>query len=128
MYNDAENWLWLSWYVGTWFYYGNSAVMTSVGASPPRLATGLVGYPNPFRPATTLAFELVEPTRVGLRVYDVSGRSIRTLRRGDLAEPGRHEVIWDGRDDSGRRVAAGVYFVRLQAGPRGETRRLVRLR
>ena len=72
-------------------------------------------FPNPAAPHTTLRFTLADPGPVRLQVFDVAGRRLRGL----VAEPlsaGRHERIWDGRDDQGRRVAPGTYFVRLEAG------------
>lgn len=59
-----------------------------------------------------------DPAKTGmvrLRIYDVAGRLVRTLADG--AHPaGRHEVVWNGTDHAGRRVAAGVYFARLDSG------------
>jgi flagellar hook assembly protein FlgD len=56
---------------------------------------------------------------VSLRVFDVSGRSVRTLAKGPV-EAGSWSATWDGRDESGRRAAAGVYIARLrtQSGAR----------
>jgi len=58
---------------------------------------------------------------------DVGGRRVRTLARGALAA-GAHRLEWDGRDAAGRPVAAGVYFVRAEAGDARATRRFVRVR
>ncbi|MBZ0268004.1 agmatine deiminase family protein [bacterium] len=70
--------------------------------------------PNPFRNTTTFAFELRTPDHVSLEVFDVRGARVRTLV--DAVRPGgRHEIVWDGRSDSGARLAAGTYFFRLQA-------------
>ena len=52
-----------------------------------------------------------------LTIYDVSGRRVRVLRDGLVEKAGRHEAFWNGRDDSGREVAAGVYVCRMEAGP-----------
>jgi flagellar hook assembly protein FlgD len=72
-------------------------------------------YPNPFNPATTIAFEVPVAGRVHLAVYDARGALVRTLVDGALpAGPWREQ--WDGRDQRGRAVASGVYFVRLAAG------------
>jgi flagellar hook assembly protein FlgD len=60
-------------------------------------------------------------------VYDVAGRIVRTLADGTLAS-GRHEQTWDGRDEAGKTVAAGVYFVRLDADDVHERRSMVLLR
>lgn len=83
--------------------------------------------PNPFNPATTIAFELAAPGEVSITVYDVSGRMIRSLVNGHLPA-GLHEVSWNGRDRSGATVASGVYFYRLMSGEILETRKMVLLR
>lgn len=76
-------------------------------------------YPNPFNPATTVRFSLPEKRVVDLVVFDVRGVLVRRLFAGSL-EAGEHELRWDGRDDSGKPVASGLYLLRLQAG--GEVR------
>lgn len=72
-------------------------------------------YPNPFNPATEFSFALPEPQRVELAVFNVAGRRVATLKN-ELLPAGRHQVIWNGRDDAGQRLASGVYFYRLRAG------------
>ncbi len=78
--------------------------------------------PNPFNPSTTIAFDLPAPGRVGLRVYDASGRLVRTLAAGIVLPAGRGSLDWDGRDEGGRPVAAGIYICRLEAGAHRESR------
>ena len=68
--------------------------------------------PNPFRLRTRVSFRLVQSDHVNLRIYDVAGRLVSTLVEG-RTEAGEHHVLWEGRNTSGKRVAAGVYFVRL---------------
>jgi PKD repeat protein len=80
--------------------------------------------PNPFNPITTIHFELPTATRVRLQVYDISGRLVRTLLNGESLGAGRQEVIWYGKNDSGRQVAAGVYFYHLNAGSFQDTKRM----
>jgi hypothetical protein len=81
-------------------------------------------YPNPFNPQTTIAFDLPNQTAVRLRVFDVSGRLVRSLVDGDITSEGRNEAVWNGRDDTGRRVASGTYFYRLEAGEYSQTKRM----
>ncbi|MCU0606577.1 MAG: hypothetical protein MUF78_03980 [Candidatus Edwardsbacteria bacterium] len=71
--------------------------------------------PNPFRQATTFAFDVPVEGPVRLALYNVAGQRVRTLVDGTLPA-GRHTARWDGRDDRGRRAAAGVYCCRLAAG------------
>ncbi len=67
--------------------------------------------PNPFNPATSILFETTAGGPVRLSVADLTGR--RVLERELLVGPGRQAVRWDGRDDAGRPVAAGIYLYRL---------------
>ncbi len=82
--------------------------------------------PNPSRATTTLRFDLPSARTVELAIYSVEGRLVRRLVHG-TREPGRHAAVWDGRDDTGRPTAPGVYLARLVAGPDAATHRLVRL-
>jgi Ca-activated chloride channel homolog len=70
-------------------------------------------YPNPFNPSTTIRFELPTDGHVTLKIYDLSGRLVKTLLSGDQYA-GAHTAVWDGSDDAGRKVAAGVYFYQLE--------------
>jgi len=69
--------------------------------------------PNPFSDAISIHYVLPQRTRATLTVFSTAGRRIRTLSQGERAA-GQHMVSWDGRDDSGTRVPAGVYWVRLK--------------
>jgi hypothetical protein len=71
--------------------------------------------PNPFANTTAIAFSLAHEVDVDMRVYDLAGRVVRTVLEQQLG-PGRHQVMWDGRDDAGRRVSHGIYMLRLRAG------------
>jgi flagellar hook assembly protein FlgD len=87
----------------------------------------LSSVPNPFVISTTIRYEVPPGSnRVRLRVMNAAGRVVRTLvnaRSGD----GRRTVVWDARDDSGDRVAVGVYFFRLEARDHAVTHRVVHL-
>jgi hypothetical protein len=82
--------------------------------------------PNPFRGAARLAYALARPGEVDLRVFDLRGRSVRTLERAHRPA-GRHVATWDGRDASDAPAPAGLYFLRLETGGETLTRRLVKL-
>ncbi len=85
-------------------------------------------YPNPFNPTTRLGFHIAEFGFVELTIYDVTGRTVKTLVQEKLS-PGRYEVQWDGTDDAGQRVASGVYLYRLVVDHRHvQTRKMVLLR
>jgi hypothetical protein len=80
--------------------------------------------PHPFRPGGVILFDLAARGRTRLEVLRTDGRRVRSLWSAALAA-GTHRVHWDGRDDSGRDVASGVYLLRLQAGAESSTQRLV---
>ena len=96
--------------------------------SPPRPMAMLVN--NPLRSGeATIEFTLTRADRVEVRVYDVTGRLMRTLADRPFS-PGEHAIRWDGIDDRGQRVPHGVYFTQtrfLDSGYR-DTRKLVVLR
>lgn len=79
-------------------------------------------YPNPFNPSTTIEFSLAKRGPVSLEVFDVLGRSVKSLVAGTLAA-GVHKVTFDAS-----RLASGVYFYKLHAGDFTRTRKLILLR
>ena len=103
------------------------ATLPTPVASSPRANRLEANVPNPFNPSTTIGYQIAQSGRATLRVYDVSGRLVRTL--ADRAhDAGIYQVRWNGADDTGRPVASGVYFYRLQSGNFSETRRMVLLK
>jgi len=84
-------------------------------------------WPQPARGWARIAYALGQEAEASLAVYDTAGRRVALLDSG-RREAGRRELSWDGRDDAGRRLPAGVYLVRLDAEERSFTRKLVLLR
>ena len=89
----------------------------------------LPNYPNPFNPETWVPFSLSEESEVRIDIYDMNGRSVRTLELGRL-DAGDYTSrsnagYWDGRNALGERVASGVYFYKMTAGSFTQMRRLV---
>jgi hypothetical protein len=83
--------------------------------------------PNPFTHRTTISYQLSTATRVTLKAYDASGRLVRTFAE-QTQQPGHYSVVWDGHDDAGRHLAAGVYFVRFEAADYARAMKAVLLR
>jgi hypothetical protein len=101
---------------------GDCSVL-SVG-SPPRHPDAIRAAPNPFLSATRLRFTVPAAGPARLDVFDLAGRRVRALWDGPLGE-GEHELSWDGRDGSGRRVPAGLYLYRLTAAGQSVTGRVL---
>ena len=73
--------------------------------------------PNPFNAQVVVSIEMAASGLAQLDIYDVRGRRVRRLVAGTSVLPaGPHEYRWDGRNEDGRAVSSGVYFVRLSAG------------
>ena len=84
-------------------------------------------YPNPFNPMTTVRFGLKARSAVSLRIFDPAGRLVRTLV-DEPRDAGHYTEEWDGRDNSSRTVASGVYFYKLEADVFKETKKMILLR
>jgi hypothetical protein len=87
----------------------------------------LGGVPNPSTGATSIRFTLARPAEARIDLFDAGGRLILPLLRSRLGA-GSHSAVWDGRDSEGRRVASGVYYIRLAAGGRQDGGTIVLLR
>ena len=98
-----------------------------VVSEEPLIDPYLVAGPNPFNPKTEIRFGLRHSGHASMTVFDVRGRKVVQLLSEPL-EAGHHAVTWTGRDDHGRGVASGVYFVRLSSGRTQLTQRMLLLR
>jgi hypothetical protein len=87
---------------------------------------GMVTYPVPFVAGISIALDSPGSASANATVYDVRGARVREVWNGRLIN-GRTIVAWDGNDDQGRPVAAGVYFVRATAGSHSAVQKIVRL-
>lgn len=88
------------------------------------LAVRLDAFPNPARLGTSLTFTLTRSSLCEITVYDCQGRALRRLLSRDLPA-GEHRLLWDGRDEQGRRQASGQYIARLTAGGRAGAAKFV---
>lgn len=84
-------------------------------------------YPNPFNPSTTIKYSLANEALVSLDIYNVKGQKVRRLING-IQTHGAHTVLWDGRDESGRSVASGIYNYRLTLDKQQIERRMLLLK
>jgi len=95
------------------FFVSHTATHVSESPEKPEAFALLSNYPNPFNPTTTISFDLPKDGFVVLKIYDITGRLVRVLvQEQKLA--GAHSVLWDGLDDAGQKVAAGVYLYQIE--------------
>lgn len=99
---------------------GTNAVLpgtpTALRFYPPR--------PNPLSTGATFGFDLPQPARVDLAIYDLSGRRVATLAAGEMGA-GRHAEFWNARSERGGRVPAGIYFASFATAGLSKTVRVV---
>lgn len=84
-------------------------------------------HPNPFNPQTAIGFSLPRSATVTIDIYNLLGETVRTLVSQTMP-PGKHTVVWDGRDDTGGEVSSGVYFYRLRADNFSATKKMLLVR
>ncbi|MBN2102934.1 putative Ig domain-containing protein [bacterium] len=97
------------------------------GAKIPDVFALKQNYPNPFNPVTTIAFDLPEPCRVQIEIYNMRGKRCVTLLDREYSA-GSHQAVWDGRNESGRMVTSGIYLYRIRAGAFQGLKKLILVR
>ncbi len=98
----------------------------------PEASQLLQNYPNPFNPETWMPYQLAKPAYMRIRIYDPSGRLVRTLdlgyRGAGFYTSHTEAAYWDGRNETGERVSSGLYFYQLQTDHFSAMRRMVILK
>ena len=92
----------------------------------------LPNYPNPFNPETWIPFELSQDSEVSVTIYNVAGTPVRSisvgyLQAGSYVRQSR-AVYWDGKTDTGERVASGTYFYTLRTEGYTSTQKMIILK
>lgn len=116
-------------YVGTSAPFLDVAYTLPLSVGEPASVRGRVlpASPNPFRLSTSIRFELSQAASVRLEIFDVRGARVAVLREGNNLPAGGHATTWDGRDHTGRLAPPGIYLVRLEAGGKNWSGRVVRI-
>jgi hypothetical protein len=105
----------------------NTAMNKSGNPETPAVTRLLPNAPNPFNPQTEIRFELAKAGQARLTIYDVTGRRVKTMHNGHL-DSGPHSLVWQGRDDGGRAVASGVYYLRMDTAEGVQHRKMMLLK
>jgi flagellar hook assembly protein FlgD len=80
--------------------------------------------PNPFRQITNIKFQIPRSGQVSLKIYNSAGQLVKVLADG-YQTAGEHSIMWDGRNDRSIIVAEGIYFCRLEAEGKVETKKMI---
>lgn len=99
-----------------WFEMKTAVANPGLAAHPAATSYRLMqNYPNPFNPETIIQYQLPEAGQVTLKIYNLLGQQVRMLI--EQSQPaGVYRQMWNGRDDSGKMVPAGIYFYHLKSG------------
>jgi hypothetical protein len=81
-------------------------------------------YPNPFNPKTTISFNMPKSGFANLSIYNAKGQLVKTLTNG-MTKAGDNKIVWEGTDNNGSRVSSGLYFYKLSANGKTETRKMM---
>ena len=81
-------------------------------------------FPNPFNAETRIRFDLPATAATRLVIFNALGQRVRTMF-DEVAQPGRHAITWDGRDERGAPLATGTYLYLLTSGSQAESRALL---
>jgi hypothetical protein len=93
--------------------------------TPLTFGLGRIG-PNPFIQRTTFNYQLPQAGLVSISVFNIAGQRVRSLVSQNLP-PGYYSQVWDGRNDGGRALSAGVYIIRLSASGQSAAQKIVKL-
>ena len=111
------------WYDSVWTV-GSESFSLDNDAVSPYLYSLKDNYPNPFNPSTTIEYSVAEMSDVNISVYDASGRLVKNLVSSQHV-PENYQVSWNGTNESGTSVAAGMYFYKINAGSFVETKKML---
>ncbi len=81
-------------------------------------------WPNSFNPQTTISFAIAQNQHVAVRIYDLNGHLVNTLCN-EHKSAGKHEFVWLGRDDNGKRVGSGTYLVQVKGEVSEQTQKIM---
>ncbi len=114
------------WPVGIAVAFSNVTSVEDI-ADDSRLPDGFAlmhNYPNPFNAGTVIKYSLTESMPVKLKIFNVVGEVVRMLV-DEFQTGGTYTVHWDGRDESGRQIASGIYFYKISAGDFVQTKKMI---
>ena len=90
----------------------------------PAKFTVFQNYPNPFNPSTTISYSIPTNSLVSLRIYDILGREVKTLVNSEQ-RAGVYNMVWNGENNFGNKVASGIYIYRVIAGNNIQTKKMI---
>jgi hypothetical protein len=100
-------------------YVGNNENVTEVFVNSLQ-----ANYPNPFSKLTNIAFSTAKAGPVSMKIYNTKGQLVKTIAN-EAKAAGKYNLVWNGLDNSGNRVASGLYFYRMESKDYSKTRKMM---
>jgi hypothetical protein len=107
--------------------YGDSTAVSIDEEIPTTSESEFIAYPNPFETNTNISYNLAQKGIIHLEIYNLKGQKVKTLA-DEMKAQGKYTTIWNGTDDSGKAVSAGMYFCRLATSGKVFTAKLIHLK
>ena len=85
-------------------------------------------YPNPFNPATTIRYDVADDAPVTMVIYNIIGQEVVRMLNNKVHAPGKYSIIWQGTNQYGKKVSAGVYLIHMYSTGFSETRKMILLK
>jgi photosystem II stability/assembly factor-like uncharacterized protein len=128
----SQNVVWASGYNYLILRNSTATVVTSIESEPVNSSTPASfelsqNYPNPFNPTTTIKYHIEKNGSTKLVIYDLLGRTVRTLVN-NVQSAGWHMVVWDGTDEAKQAVTTGTYFYRIENNEQSTTKKMIMLK
>ncbi|HNX01639.1 MAG TPA: FlgD immunoglobulin-like domain containing protein, partial [Candidatus Cloacimonadota bacterium] len=102
-------------------------VSASDPVATPVLSSLTGNYPNPFLSSTSIRYEMKNDAKVSLAIYNIKGQLVRVLENG-MKTTGSHNVVWDGTDKNGNKLASGVYIVQFNTGNVKQSQKVIMMK
>tara|TARA_B100000470_G_scaffold6758_1_gene4805 strand:- start:6699 stop:8342 length:1644 start_codon:yes stop_codon:yes gene_type:complete len=108
-------------------FTGDNVSIANANALTPNQFKVFNAYPNPFNPVTTLRYQLPEANMVSVIIYDMAGKEVKTLIHQQQTA-GLHGIQWNGTNNLGNMVSAGIYLYQVQSGVYNQTNKMILLK
>ena len=105
-------------------YFQQYSLVGEMPTEPPSDYKSISSYPNPFNQSTTITYTIPGKSEINLSIFNIYGQIVKTVESGSISG-GSHINHWDGTDQFGKEVSAGLYFLRLQVNDESTVRKVV---
>jgi len=105
-------------------YFGIAGDPQNVSPVPPTITFRTSNYPNPFNPSTTIKYSMPTAGHLKLSIYNVRGQLVKTMIDGNRPAGADQTIVWDGTNNQGGGVSAGIYFYEARTGGEVKVRKM----